>query len=182
MTLAGAVSKNFNLSMSYNVKGRARRSEFWLTVLLCILVSSIFDGATYLCEMYGVNEIFCIALVAASANVYTVGFCCLCRRMHDIGSSCVLPSIATAFVSIGFLTLHFGPVCLPQTVADSLGYFLLSVAALISLYVLFLCCKDSEKGKNRFGYSDKYVDPDDNPALMDKFWQEYGNKVLEKIK
>lgn len=181
LTLFEAVLKSMNFSKSYNIKGRARRSEFWYTSLTCFLASIFFDACSYvLSEILNADEMLCILPISACAYMYIINFSCLCRRMHDIGKSCILPFTALAIACVGVVISLLAQKYTSHTILDIGRLFFLSVSILVSFYIVYLCTKDSEKGKNRYGYSDKYVDPNDNPALTERFWKEYGNIGLPK--
>lgn len=181
LTLFEAVLKSMNFSKSYNIKGRARRSEFWYTSLACFLASIFFDACSYvLSDILNADEMLCILPISACAYMYIVNFSCLCRRMHDIGKSCILPFTALALACSGVVISLIAQKYTSYSVLNIGRLLFLSVSILVSFYIVYLCTKDSEKGKNRYGYSDKYVDPNDNPALTERFWKEYGNIGLPK--
>lgn len=180
MTFLEALKSVFNIYKGYSYyKGRARRSEFWYTTLICTIMSFTVDGIGYLVEsLWEINGFVRTMFTVVSAYFLIANYSCLCRRMHDIGRSCLIPGLTLSFAIAAFTSLM-----LSQNAICRLACIVLSaITFLLLAYVLFLCTKDSFKGKNRYGYSDKYVDPNDNPEQNNKFWEEYGNKVLEDAK
>ena len=180
MTFAEALANVFNTTKAYgNYRGRARRSEFWYTTLICTIMSLAVDGIGYLVEsVWEINGFVKTMFTVCSAYFLIANYSCLCRRMHDIGRSCLLPGLTLSFAIVAFISL----MLTQNTIGKWTCIVFSAITFLLLAYVLFLCTKDSDKGKNRYGYSDKYVDPNDNPELNNKFWEEYGNKVLEDIK
>lgn len=178
MTFFEALLKVFNVKRNYSYyMGRARRSEFWYTTLVCIVMSAIIDGFDYVMEQkFGYNRNTRIILDIVGAYFLIVNYSCLCRRMHDIGRSNFFPGLALSFAIASLVCLIFGQ----NPVAEITFVILFAVTALLLAYTLFLCTKDSDRGKNRYGYSDKYVDPADNPEVMEKFWKDYGNDIIKK--
>lgn len=180
MTFTEAMANVFNTTKAYsNYSGRARRSEFWYTTLICTVMSLAIDGIGYLVEsVWEENRFVSTVFTVAAVYFFIANYSCLCRRMHDIGRNCLLPGLTLSFAIVAFFSLM-----LSQNAFGKLACIVFSTITLFLLvYVLYLCTKDSFKGKNRYGYSDKYVDPNDNPELNNKFWEEYGNKVLEDAK
>ena len=177
-TFAEALLNVLNISKGYrSYKGRARRSEFWYTTLICAVMSAVIDGLGYWAEQnWGYSSGKRILFDIAGAYFMIVNYSCLCRRMHDIGRSCLLPglTLASCIATLVCLMLQ------GNAIADTLCVVFGVITALLLAYALFLCTKDSDKGKNRYGYSDKYVDPDDNPSVINKFWEEYGNDMLKR--
>ncbi len=180
ITFTEALKSVFNISKGYSCyKGRARRSEFWYTTLICIIMSLAVDGIEYFVEsVWEISGFVRTMFTVVSAYFLIANYSCLCRRMHDIGRSCLLPGLTLSFAIVAFISL----VLSQNTMGNWICIVLSAITLLLLAYVLFLCTKDSFKGKNRYGYSDKYVDPNDNPELNNKFWEEYGNKVLEDAK
>lgn len=154
MTFTQALSNVFNILKGYgSYNGRARRSEFWYTTLICVVMSVIIDCLDYLVEQkcgYSDNRRILFDLV--SAYFLIVNYSCLCRRMHDIGRSSLLPGIMLASCIAAFACLLFGE----NAVATTLCAVLSVISAALLVYCLFLCTKDSEKRMNKYGYSKKY--------------------------
>lgn len=178
MTFFEALLKVFNVKRNYSYyRGRARRSEFWYTTLVCIVMLAIIDGFGYMAEQkLGYNSNTRIILDIASAYFLIVNYSCLCRRMHDIGRSNFFPGLALSFAVASLACFIFWQ----HPVTETICYILFAVTILLLAYTLFLCTKDSDRGKNRYGYSEKYVDPADNPEVMEKFWKDYGNDIIKK--
>ena len=177
MTLMDVLEKLSNVQNCSNYAGRARRSEFWYTTLICVVMSLACDCVFYfLEEKWGANKVTGFMDTALGAYFCLTNYSCLCRRMHDINRSCLFPGLTLSFAIVSFVCLIYPK----NTVAEVLCIIFTSITALLLIYTLFLCTKDSDKGKNRYGYSDKYVDPNDNPELIDKFWKEYGNDMLKR--
>ncbi len=181
-TFAESFCEMLDLRKAYSTNGRMRRSQFWHTALVCIVCSTLIDAATYGMECaYGTDN--CAdGLGAVASGFFFVMLCsAITRRLHDTGRSGLLPrtAIALGCMTAGALVLSGH---MPAAIAETAVWGLAGASTLMMLACLALCTQDSEKGRNRFGYSDKYIDPNDNPYTNNKFWQEYGNTVINKLK
>lgn len=145
----------FNIPKNYNnYKGRARRTEFWYTTLICIVMLLAIDYLSYLAgKTWGEIHFIRIIDVLISAYFFITNYACMCRRMHDIGRSCVYPGLTLISALVAFTCLMLSQ----DTVVEVFCIIFTSVTALLLAYTLFLCTKDSDRGKNRYGDSSKYI-------------------------
>lgn len=182
MTFLEALLNVLNIQKGYgSYRGRARRSEFWYTTLICIIASTLIDCVGYAVEeKWGYNKNINLITTLVCAYFYIANYSCLCRRMHDIGRSCLFPGLMLVSALISFILI----VCIPMrnTIAEWFCIISSVITVLLLAYTLFLCTKDSDRGRNRYGCSDKYVDPNDNPEETEKFWKDYGNDIIRRNK
>ena len=160
------------LKKYFDIKGRARRSEFWWFALFVFIVSSVL---TYLSGL--------VPAVAYVSAVFTIGtfiplLTALTRRMHDINRS----GIWVAMLALCFLGYYvtfamlFGPnISMFANSADVMGMaddIVDIVQSSQGLAVLMLCFSmgailffiidhilaafDSKWGENKYGPSPKY--------------------------
>ena len=80
-----------------NFDGRARRKEYWMFVLISILISFVFGFVTGLIGMPSLAYLFSLAILVPSIAVTA-------RRLHDIGKSGWFQLIAFIPI-IGFIWL-----------------------------------------------------------------------------
>ena len=82
MTFAEALANVFNTTKAYsNYRGRARRSEFWYTTLICTIMSLAVDGIGYLVESaWEINGFVRPMFTVVSAYFLIANYSCLCRR------------------------------------------------------------------------------------------------------
>lgn len=143
-----------------DVKGRARRSEFWWTTLACAVYSAILNGLyEYVAVPMGVgSEVADFLFVVFGLPVIFTWFPVAYRRLHDAGKSGFMLhfSIITAVASIGALALVIGS----QNNTAQTIFVILALASFVSeIIVLLWCTKDSQKGPNKYGPSPKYYEP-----------------------
>lgn len=160
-TFIEALSKVLNISKGYNsYKGRARRSEFWYTTLICTIMSAVIEGLSNWAEQkWGYSSGRRIIFDIVGVYFLIVNFSCLCRRMHDIGKSCLLPILTLAACLATLICLISEGNAITRTLC--IVFAVITTALLI--YSLFLSLKDSNKGKNHYGDSEKYVNSNYNP-------------------
>lgn len=111
------------------LKGRARRSEYWNFVLFCLLLGVVCSILDVLLKTYvRIGGTIGIPLLTTLASLALTipQICCLVRRLHDIGKS-------------------------------GLWYFLAFIPLVGSIIILIWLCRDSDAGTNRFGPSPKQV-------------------------
>ena len=158
MTFLEALLNVLNIQKGYgSYRGRARRSEFWYTTLICIIASTLIDCVGYAVEeKWGYNKNINLITTLVCAYFYIANYSCLCRRMHDIGRSCLFPGLMLVSALISLILI----VCIPMrnTIAEWFCIISSAITVLLLAYTLFLCTKDSDRGRNRYGCSDKYVD------------------------
>lgn len=157
MTLSEAFRNVFNAKKNYsNYTGRARRSEFWYTTLICVVMLTVFDCLfNFIEKTWGQSKATTLVDIFIFSYFCITNYSCLCRRMHDIGRSCLFPGLTLTVALVAFTCLLFSKNAAMNTACTVFT----AVAALLLAYTLFLCTKDSDKGKNRYGYSDKYIAP-----------------------
>lgn len=128
---------NASINKIMQVRGRARRSEFWWTMLLVFIATIV------------VPPIGLIMFILAIPLVF--------RRLHDAGRSgwwwgvnifLLLASITYSIYSPAFMMLF-------MMIGMMIGMF-------YQLVLLALCCIDSERHTNKYGPSPKYVEVADN--------------------
>ena len=137
--------------------GRSRRSEFWWTALVVVIINALTQGT--------------IALITQLLMI-PITF----RRLHDTGRSgwwwgagiiatYVLGIIFFIDMGIGAMTGAFD-VFAPATISILLGKWALIAIAFAVYHVVLLVflCQDSEPFENRYGTSPKYIEDFDNEA------------------
>ena len=169
-----AIRRGMSPSRFGSTQTRARRSEFWWCALLCVMCMSVIDSAIYLLREYTEISNGVLDNSGVILNTYfAVSFySCITRRIHDVGRTPTLLNVAVALgclaVPLSVVDMHIG-LSFPKV----LRICMQAVAAVSFVVTLVICTYDSEKGKNRYGYSDKYVDEEDNPHCFDKLYDEY---------
>lgn len=134
----------------FQFNGRSRRSEFWWTALVVIIICAItHDTISWLLNLLMIPITF--------------------RRLHDTGRSgwwwgagiIATYGFGTIFViDLGINLLINFP---PAAISAFLGKFVLFAIAYIAYHIVMIVflCQDSEPFENRYGESPKYVvDPD----------------------
>lgn len=175
MKFSEAFLNVINIKDNYNnYSGRARRSEFWYTTLICVAITTAFD--CYLYYTWGESNTTNLVSLLVATYFGFPNYTCLCRRMHDIGYSSLLPGVTQ---TVGLAAFIF--YLLSDNEAMNTAYIVFTVITLLLFgYNLVLCTKDSDKGKNRYGLSDKYVYTADDPEVMDRLFDEYGGDLSDE--
>ena len=165
------------------LKGRARRSEFWWTILAVHLVYVLLTPISLL----GGLLLLPVGILLPLATIPLA-----CRRLHDGGHSgwwlggfvllvaafagMCLYDLASAFLwAAGMETAYTEYTFVsdgtlwPFPITDSLfglaRYMLfLGLLAAYQVVLIFFFCTDSQPGPNRYGPSPKYVTDDDESA------------------
>ena len=162
-----------SFSNIFNFKGRARRSEYWWTVVgLYLMTIVVYFLALFLgIGTTGFALFNDLRSVAAGSFVTTYTILCLWsvviwvlmlalifRRLHDTGHSGWLIGANFLLGIAGFITLAIG------TVSDGGSMPLIAIAVLLliahlvlSLYIFFLTLFDSDVEENKYGPSQKYA-------------------------
>lgn len=138
--------------------GRATRTEFWWFMLFDIIISLLLWAFSYVTGFYneetgwGLFEaIYTLATFLPSTTV-------IVRRLQDTGRTMTM---AILFAILNFIVTF-----------DLLSYFDISQKAydraliywgLVCLYIIIVCCFDSQKGENQYGKNPK--EEIDNPAM-----------------
>lgn len=148
LSIGGALKAACNKIFQFN--GRSRRSEFWWTALVVLIINAITqDTISWLMYLLMIPITF--------------------RRLHDTGRSgwwwgagiiatyaiCIILAIDLGISSL----IHFPSAA----VSAFLGKFILFAIAYIAYHIVMIVflCQDSEPFENRYGESPKYVvDPD----------------------
>ena len=112
--------------------GRARRSEYWGTVLFNVLVNLAFRIPLIVGTMLEAKEVTFLLLICL--GVYSLawllpGMAVSVRRLHDIGKS-----------------------------GWNLLWVLLPIVGAIML--IYWCCQDSQPEENKWGANPKFVNPE----------------------
>lgn len=146
---------NASTSKIFQFEGRSRRSEFWWTQLLVLLLSLVLTPLGGL-----LLDLLTIPLTF--------------RRLHDTGRSgwwwgvgvllkvfLVVVLIHDFIISILNVDGFYG--CTPHAALTLiLKYSLLVIGIVFYQIILFiLCCIDSEQFENKYGKSPKYIDSSD---------------------
>ena len=170
-----AVMKGLDTSSLGKERGRVRRSEFWWRALFFAVCSLIVDAIAYFLGENGSVDEDTLELLSVSFYAYMGGsfFYCLVRRLNDTGRSALLANTSLALGCTALL-LNFAYMFFSIGIFHVLEIVLYVLAAVVFVAVLVICTFDSEKQKNRYGYSDKYVDEEDHPGMYDKLFEEYG--------
>ena len=169
-----AIRRGMSPSHFGSTRARARRSEFWWCALFCVMCMSVIDGAIYLLREHTEMSSSVLDNAGIILNIYFVVsfYSCMTRRIHDIGRTPTLLNLAVALgcmaIPLSVVDMHIGLI-FPK----ELRICMQAVATVSFVATLVICTYDSEKGKNRYGYSDKYIDEEDNPHCFDKLYDEY---------
>ncbi len=132
-SLSFSQALNASINKIMQVRGRARRSEFWWSMLLVYAATIVLPPIGILMHLAAIPLVF--------------------RRLHDAGRSgwwwgvnifLLLALIVLSIISPAFMMLFM-----------IIGMF-------YQLVLLALCCKDSERHTNKYGPSPKYVEAADN--------------------
>ena len=143
MTFTEAMANVFNTTKDYsNYSGRARRSEFWYTTLICTVMSLAIDGIGYLVEsVWEENGFVSTVFTVAAVYFFIANYSCLCRRMHDIGRNCLLPGLTLSFAIVAFFSLMLSQ--------NAFGKLACIVFSTITLFLLVLFCISAPKTASR---------------------------------
>ncbi len=146
-----------------NVKGRARRSEYWWFVLATIIVNGIFS------IIFGSTSITC-AVVSVLVSLCTVAV--RVRRLHDSGHNAIwvyIDFVSSVIILVyihatGFFELTNTLNPSPEKIIESLSNPVYAVSASVSficgLVVFIFSLFDSNMGPNKYGDSPKYIPAD----------------------
>ncbi|MCD8310746.1 MAG: DUF805 domain-containing protein [Prevotellaceae bacterium] len=132
------------------VRGRARRSEFWWTMLLIYVISIVLPPVGWL-----------LNLLAIPLTI---------RRLHDTGRSGWWWGIGALMLLAFFISFIYDLImAIAGGESDEL-YLALFLKFGLYLFIIFIyqivlfvfCCIDSERHTNKYGASPKYVEVADN--------------------
>lgn len=144
MTFKEALVKTFQFNKATSTVGRAKRSEFWYTTAICVVMSAIIDALSYvLTEKIWGNEDIDFIFTLLSAYFLIVNISCMCRRMHDIRKSNTLPVCILVFAGVAFLAPLLSKFTSPE-IASYTEIILNTISAILLVYTLYLCTKDSK--------------------------------------
>ncbi len=153
------------LSNLINFSGRSRRSELWWFILLWFVVYMILSR--FLKEPTILNSVILYALNLTLAAV-TV------RRLHDRGQSglWVLASYviglccAVYIYSSGMLEtvqqVNYNPNELVAIMLSPLFILLCVLSLVVNITIFVFCILDGKPEENKYGYSPKYAELDDD--------------------
>lgn len=169
-----------SFSNIFNFKGRARRSEYWWTVVgLYLMTIVVYFLALFLgIGTTGFALFNDLRSVAAGSFVTTYTILCLWsvviwvlmlaltfRRLHDTGHSGWLIGAACLVGPLGLIFLVAGVASGEgSTLAKTIGILLLAAHLVLSLYIFFLTLFDSDVEENKYGPSQKYALEEDETA------------------
>lgn len=140
-------NKNFHVGFCDAIKrfwirgldfsGRASRSEFWWAQLFLIVADLLLGFVSGGILAVLISIIFIIP-----------GIALIVRRLHDAGIS------SGIFVGALFALIAGGFLC--TTVFLPIGLILILVGGVLKIVIFIFFFFDSEKGRNRYGDSEKY--------------------------
>lgn len=139
-----------------DVKGRARRSEFWWFMLVFIPVTVI---ASLICQSSRIVDI------VVSIILYLFALSVTARRLHDSGKSelwvyaSFLCIIATNIYTLCLISDidSSDPLALVEVFKNNVGIIFLGIVNAILQFIVFIfCLLDSTRGANKYGESTKY--------------------------
>lgn len=162
-----------SFSNIFNFKGRARRSEYWWTVVGLYLMTIV---VYFLALFFGIGTTgFALfndlRSVAAGSFVTTYTILCLWsvviwvlmlalifRRLHDTGHSGWLIGATYLLGIVGFIFLAAGAITRGESMAiTAIAVLLLAAYAVLALYIFLLTLFDSDVEENKYGPSQKYA-------------------------
>lgn len=139
-----------------DVKGRARRSEFWWFMLVFIPVTVI---ASLICQS---NRIVDIVI---SIILYLFALSVTARRLHDSGKSelwvyasflCIIATNIYTLCLINDIDSS-DALALVEVFKNNVGFIFLGLVNAILQFIVFIfCLLDSTRGANKYGESTKY--------------------------
>ncbi|MBR5324684.1 MAG: DUF805 domain-containing protein [Muribaculaceae bacterium] len=145
---------NAAASKIFQIKGRSRRSEFWWTHMIVYLLSTALTPVPI---FGGILNLLVIPLKI--------------RRLHDTGRSAWWWGIG-ALIKISFVVYilyssaklalngyefeDYDSFVFEYIVLK--GILFIGAIAIYDVFLLILCCIDSDKGENKYGPSPKYID------------------------
>lgn len=169
-----------SFSNIFNFKGRARRSEYWwtvvglylMTIVVYFLALFLGIGTTGFALFNDLRSVAAGSFVTAytilclwSVVIWILMLALIFRRLHDTGHSGWLIGANFLLGIAGFITLAIG------TVSDGGSMPLIAIAVLLliahlvlSLYIFFLTLFDSDVEENKYGPSQKYALEEDEAA------------------
>lgn len=159
-----------------NFKGRSRRSEYWFMALWNIifmmpalilyiigLIMTVSGAASSSEELVAIGVILlflsiCYALIYSLATLIP-GWALLIRRFHDTGRTMLMPLIYLGVIIISYPVLFVVNIQDPEYnnpvyIIFFAIIFLVYIA--LGIYMLVICCLDSERKTNKYGASHKY--------------------------
>ena len=154
-SFGGAIKKCFK--HYFDFKGRATRSEYWYFQLFVYIFSFIFGMAGGLLSVYGsmddIRLVHFIGLFFGLIFFFPVLGVTI-RRLHDIGLSgwWLLPVYIVSFF------IFIKQIDYPNIAWDGTLVALYIASCIMETALIIICCKDSKRGFNKYGVSEKYPD------------------------
>lgn len=162
-----------SFSNIFNFKGRARRSEYWWTVVgLHLMTIVVYFLALFLgIGTTGFALFNDLRSVAAGSFLTTYAILCLWsvviwvlmlaltfRRLHDTGHSGWLVGATFLMGIFAFISLVAASVS-PKDSATFIAILVLIMIAysILAIYIFFLTITDSDVEENKYGPSQKYT-------------------------
>ncbi|NWK83201.1 DUF805 domain-containing protein [Staphylococcus sp. GSSP0090] len=159
-----------------NFKGRSRRSEYWFMALwnIIFMIPSFIlyivglimtvSGAASNSEGLVAIGVLLIFLALGYSLLYGLAtlipsWAILIRRFHDTGRTMLLPIIYLVIVVLSYpilITINVRDPEYSNPINLILFIIIFLVYMALGIYMLVICCLDSERKTNQYGSSHKY--------------------------
>ena len=137
-----------------NFNGRARRSEFWWTMLAvgvgAYILNLIF---TSIGGKFGYFMVFVVYLAECFALLSITA-----RRLQDTNKPGILAWIFYGIMAFWALTIFLAVVSFSSftVTLGTISTGLLILNSILGIVLIVFCCLDSQPGTNQYGPSEKY--------------------------
>lgn len=141
-----------------NIKGRARRKEFWYPLLMNILINIMLEIIFFLLPIPAIIEdtvgwiVYILILVA----MFTVTV----RRFHDVGMTMLIPIIIFLIAVINDFSefINSDIPTLDNSALTVIAVIFEVVYIVILIVSLVVCCTSGQKETNQYGVNPKAVE------------------------
>lgn len=141
-----------------NIKGRARRKEFWYPFLMNILINIMLEIIFFLLPIPAIIEdtvgwiVYILILVA----MFTVTV----RRFHDVGMTMLIPIIIFLIAVINDFSefINSDIPTLDNSALTVIAVIFGVVYIVILIISLAVCCTSGQKETNKYGVNRKAVE------------------------
>lgn len=141
-----------------NIKGRARRKEFWYPLLMNILINIMLEIIFFLLPIPAIIEdtvgwiVYILILVA----MFTVTV----RRFHDVGMTMLIPIIIFLIAVINDFSefINSDIPTLDNSALTVIAVIFGVVYIVILIISLAVCCTSGQKETNQYGVNPKAVE------------------------
>ncbi|MBO0381774.1 DUF805 domain-containing protein [Staphylococcus saprophyticus] len=141
-----------------NIKGRARRKEFWYPLLMNILINIMLEIIFFLLPIPAIIEdtvgwiVYILILVA----MFTVTV----RRFHDVGMTMLIPIIIFLIAVINDFSefINSDIPTLDNSALTVIAVIFGVVYIVILIVSLAVCCTSGQKETNQYGVNPKAVE------------------------